>query len=179
VQSDKASVTITSRYDGTILKIHHGVDEIALVGKPLLDFEIEDEDGDSSDSDSDTDIKQVKVENIGSTVEASNIQAVARSIVPATPAVRRIAMENKVDLSKVKATGRNGRVLKGDVLEYLGEVPAGTNIPHPTIAAKAHLATNNSSSVIIPADRVEPLKGIRKAMLKSMTECLVRSVKYY
>lgn len=45
VQSDKASVTITSRYDGKINKIHKNVDEIALVGKPLLDFEIKDETG--------------------------------------------------------------------------------------------------------------------------------------
>lgn len=45
VQSDKASVTITSRYDGKIIKLHHTIDEIALVGSPLLDFEVQ-EDGD-------------------------------------------------------------------------------------------------------------------------------------
>ena len=42
VQSDKASVTITSRYDGVIKKLHYNVDEIALVGKPLVDIESED-----------------------------------------------------------------------------------------------------------------------------------------
>ncbi|VDM82869.1 unnamed protein product, partial [Strongylus vulgaris] len=42
----------------------------------------------------------------------------------ATPAVRRIAMENKVDLKKVKGTGRDGRVLKEDVLKFLGQVCA-------------------------------------------------------
>lgn len=45
VQSDKASVTITSRYDGKIVKLHHNVDEIALVGSPLLDFDVEEENG--------------------------------------------------------------------------------------------------------------------------------------
>lgn len=39
VQSDKASVTITSRYDGIIRKLHYGLDEIARVGKPLVDIE--------------------------------------------------------------------------------------------------------------------------------------------
>lgn len=39
VQSDKASVTITSRYDGIIRKLHYNVDEIAYVGKPLVDIE--------------------------------------------------------------------------------------------------------------------------------------------
>lgn len=41
VQSDKASVTITSRYDGVIKKLHHQVEQVAYVGKPLLDIEIE------------------------------------------------------------------------------------------------------------------------------------------
>lgn len=40
VQSDKASVTITSRYDGVISKLYHQVDDIALVGKPLVDIEV-------------------------------------------------------------------------------------------------------------------------------------------
>lgn len=39
VQSDKASVTITSRYDGIIRKLHYDVDTIAFVGSPLVDIE--------------------------------------------------------------------------------------------------------------------------------------------
>lgn len=39
VQSDKASVTITSRYDGEISKLYYAVDDVALVGKPLVDIE--------------------------------------------------------------------------------------------------------------------------------------------
>lgn len=87
-----------------------------------------------------------------------------------TPAVRRIAMENKVDLSKVPATGRQGRVLKGDVLEYLNLVPAGTNKPHPTIV---HTVAVPVTQKQVAADRVEQLKGVRKIMFKSMTESLV------
>jgi hypothetical protein len=41
VQSDKASVTITSRYDGVIKKLYYEVDATALVGTPLVDIETE------------------------------------------------------------------------------------------------------------------------------------------
>ena len=43
VQSDKASVTITSRYDGIVKKIHYALDETALVGKALVDIELDED----------------------------------------------------------------------------------------------------------------------------------------
>ena len=41
-ETDKATLTITSPYDGVIKKIYHENDSIAIVGNPLADFEIED-----------------------------------------------------------------------------------------------------------------------------------------
>ncbi|RCN38123.1 Biotin-requiring enzyme [Ancylostoma caninum] len=40
VQSDKAAVTITSRYDGVIKKLHFNVDDVARVGQPLVEIEV-------------------------------------------------------------------------------------------------------------------------------------------
>ena len=35
---------ITSHYDGVVCKIHYEVDDIAKVGNPLVDIELEDDD---------------------------------------------------------------------------------------------------------------------------------------
>lgn len=123
----------------------------------------------SSGSSSEEEDASVKSDATKGEEDAST--ATLKSKVLATPAVRRIAMENKVDLSAVPATGRAGRVLKGDVLEYLNLVPAGTNVPHPTLLRVAQPLSEKTGAVAV--DRVEALKGIRKAMFKSMTESLV------
>ena len=40
-----------------------------------------------------------------------------------SPAVRKIVVENKIDLEKVKGTGKEGRVLKGDLISMMGVNP--------------------------------------------------------
>lgn len=40
VQSDKAAVEITSRYAGTITRLHHAVGDLVQVGEPLVDIEL-------------------------------------------------------------------------------------------------------------------------------------------
>jgi 2-oxoglutarate dehydrogenase E2 component (dihydrolipoamide succinyltransferase) len=40
-----------------------------------------------------------------------------------SPAVRKIAAENKIDLKKVSGSGKEGRILKGDLISIMGENP--------------------------------------------------------
>jgi 2-oxoglutarate dehydrogenase E2 component (dihydrolipoamide succinyltransferase) len=40
-----------------------------------------------------------------------------------SPAVRKIVFENKIDLDKVKGSGKDGRILKGDLISMMGASP--------------------------------------------------------
>ncbi len=40
-----------------------------------------------------------------------------------SPAVRKIAVENKINLDEVKGTGKDGRILKGDLISLMGANP--------------------------------------------------------
>lgn len=168
VQSDKASVTITSRYDGKVSKLYYSIDDIALVGKPLVDFEVEDDEKTlSEESDSESAYSS-----------DSDSEALKYRKTLTTPSVRRIAKENNIDLAKVHGTGKQGRILKGDVLEYLNLIPKGTQKPHPTLKetpideflippALTH------RTVVSPLEhKIVPMKGVPKVMFKTMTEAL-------
>ncbi|XP_061894331.1 lipoamide acyltransferase component of branched-chain alpha-keto acid dehydrogenase complex, mitochondrial [Entelurus aequoreus] len=183
VQSDKASVTITSRYDGVIRKLYYDMDAIALVGKPLVDIETES----SSDLIQEEDV----VETPAMAREEHTHQEIKGHKTQATPAVRRLAMENNIKLSEVVGTGRDGRILKEDILNFLAKQTGAilpptpfqeiqTPPPPPPIAA-ARPATTLSGLKAPPTmpkpvftgkDVTEPLKGFHKAMMKTMTAAL-------
>ena len=40
-----------------------------------------------------------------------------------SPAVRKIAKENKIDVKNIKGTGKDGRILKGDLINLMGTMP--------------------------------------------------------
>lgn len=103
VQSDKASVTITSRYDGRIMKLYHSIDDVALVGKPLVDFDVDEED---EDSDGCTTSSSESEGSASSSDEESSRKVIT------TPSVRRISKEHNVDLTKVHPTGIYAYILQ-------------------------------------------------------------------
>ncbi|KAJ2479964.1 hypothetical protein EV174_003870 [Coemansia sp. RSA 2320] len=135
VASDKATVEITSRYDGTVKKLHYKDNDIALVGKPIVDIELDDP---SSDSGAAAPVSEPASEPVPELEPASalepatqpntNVQFVkppkdfsgdrTNDVVYATPAVRRIAREHSIDLRYVEGTGKSGRILKEDVHRF-------------------------------------------------------------
>ncbi|XP_051979642.1 lipoamide acyltransferase component of branched-chain alpha-keto acid dehydrogenase complex, mitochondrial [Xyrauchen texanus] len=182
VQSDKASVTITSRYDGIIRKLYYDVDSIALVGTPLVDIE--------------TNGGQVEgpQEDVVETPAISQVEHTHQDIkghkTQATPAVRRLAIENNIKLSEVIGTGKDERILKEDILNFIARQTGAILPPAPfqeirPPASAAPLAKPKEKVLppsiptsVVPKpvftgkDRTEPVKGFQKAMVKTMSAAL-------
>merc|ERR1711871_446560 len=171
VQSDKANVEITSRYAGKITKINIEEGGIAQVGSVLL--EIEQPGGDIAASEPEQASVDAPAAVAAPAVAVGSATAAETSAggkVLTTPAVRRIAKENNVDLTMVPATGPNGRILKGDILAFLEgggtAVPAAT--PQPSTPAPALTPVPRPSL----AGTVEPVRGLKRAMVNKMNVAL-------
>uniref|UniRef100_A0A4W6FV86 Dihydrolipoamide acetyltransferase component of pyruvate dehydrogenase complex n=1 Tax=Lates calcarifer TaxID=8187 RepID=A0A4W6FV86_LATCA len=167
VQSDKASVTITSRYDGVIRKLYYDVDATALVGKPLVDIETE--------SGSEVIQEEDVVETPAMAREEHTHQEIKGHKTQATPAVRRLAMENNIKLSEVVGTGKDGRILKEDILNFLAKQTGAILPPTPFQEIQTPVTKpppTTPKPVFTGKDVTEPLKGFHKAMVKTMSAAL-------
>ncbi|XP_029654595.1 lipoamide acyltransferase component of branched-chain alpha-keto acid dehydrogenase complex, mitochondrial-like [Octopus sinensis] len=83
VSSDKANVTITSRYSGVIKKLYYLTNDDAMVGHPLIDIEIDDQ------QEIETNLYPTNAENVSPKTTSFENESIM-----ATPAVRRLAREN-------------------------------------------------------------------------------------
>lgn len=165
VQSDKASVTITSRYDGIVKSLRYKVDDVALVGEPLLDIEIDDDSSSTAEKDAEKRDVDETVNISGKDEKTDETDRILQKAL-ATPAVRRIATENKINLKDVVATGKEGRVLKEDILAHLQKISAEPSRPVKQEAPKQEATGSMTSKTI-------ELKGYTKHMWKTMTQSLV------
>eukprot|EP00644_Phytophthora_capsici_P010393 jgi/Phyca11/548717/estExt2_Genewise1Plus.C_PHYCAscaffold_300023 len=146
VQSDKATVEITSRYDGVVTKVHYEVGEMAKVGSTLIDIDVDEATAATVQVPTPVSQEPVAVSTpvqetpVAPTPVLSRIPFAPRTVekeekILTSPSVRRLAMEHSIDLHDVEGTGPQGRILKGDLLEYIRKMMvksmnAALNIPH-------------------------------------------------
>jgi len=172
VSTDKAIVEIPSMYNGRITKLHHAAGDIAKVHSPLFTIEIESEqDASSSEPQAGQELQRNR-EPQGIPVEQVEAQqSLADSTkVLTTPAVRKMAREHQLDLGTIPGSGKQGRVLKEDVLSFLAADKA-VDALTPTLQPILGPSSNQTSKPgVVVEDRVELIRGVRKIMAERMAE---------
>jgi len=167
VITDKVTVEIPSPFEGKILKILAKEGDVVKVHQPILVYSESDEEFEEVPSKiTDVEVKkEVKEEEI----EEREISEVPQRRVLAAPAVRRLAKEMGIDLSKVKGTGPKGRIRKVDLLRYAEEV----KVEKPVEERKVEIP---KEVVIEEGIKRIPIRGVRRSIAEHLRKSKDRAV---
>ncbi|MDD3355520.1 MAG: dihydrolipoamide acetyltransferase family protein [Dysgonamonadaceae bacterium] len=178
METDKVVADIPSPKDGTIVALFGEVGEVAIVGEPLVEIEIEGVHGEDAQEEAkkeyapepeEEDFEEEEAAAVVGTMETAGKGAVMaasdegsekepeKEAKPerkalATPVARAMAKEMDIDINEVKGTGPSGRVTKADIENFK---------PAKKGKVKKHE---------IPTDEFtyEPLSQIRKTISRNM-----------
>lgn len=154
VMTDKATVEMTSPVTGKILALKGEPGQMAAVGAPLVEFELEAADGTSpKDKRAEAPAPEIP-KRVADRLAAADKKALA------SPAVRLRASDLGVSLSLVQGSGPGGRITHGDIDDYIARSKrAVTKTKSPTPAAS-------------PAGEFEEVKliGLRRRIAEKMQE---------
>ncbi|KAG9415966.1 hypothetical protein AC1031_000357 [Aphanomyces cochlioides] len=200
VQSDKATVEITSRFDGVVTKVHYEVGAMAKVGSPLIDLEVSEEVAAANSAGSGPKkaapaakkvepLKKAAPTPVAAAPKAapvaptptaapaslSSIVRTKTGKVLTTPSVRRLAREHNIDLDDIPVEG--DRILKGDILNYIAQISESKYQPPveetPDATSSATTSSSSSSSFqFLTESQTIPVNPIQKMMVKSMNAAL-------
>ncbi|XP_062209309.1 lipoamide acyltransferase component of branched-chain alpha-keto acid dehydrogenase complex, mitochondrial-like isoform X1 [Phragmites australis] len=168
VQSDKATIEITSRFQGKVHQIHFGPGDIVKVGETLLKMIVGDSQSVSHDNIAPPIDKSLGVDSTNPSGE-DNIPSGALS----TPAVRHLAKQYGLNINDIQGTGKDGRVLKEDVLNHAvskGLRKELSSVLEENIGQVELLEEGKSLlDVHCYEDKKIPLRGYQRSMVKSMS----------
>ncbi|CAM4155931.1 2-oxo acid dehydrogenase subunit E2 [Vreelandella rituensis] len=179
VMTDKALVEITAPEAGRITRLYVSKGEIAKVHAPLFGYQTDEESTQGNEPQATpapaaTEPQEQKSPAAAGAMpertpspssatpqESSQLTRGAYGRVPASPAVRRLVREYKLELEVIPGSGKDGRVLKEDVLNFVEQGESGQG--DVSVASTSPVASSEEV-------RVEPLRGIRAVMAKRMVE---------
>jgi pyruvate dehydrogenase E2 component (dihydrolipoamide acetyltransferase) len=192
VQNDKAVVEIPSPVAGTVEEVLVAEGTVATVGQTLITFDAPGYEhlkfkGDDHEEEAPKQEETKQVAIPAAAIESTTNNAIVETQavvdpnrrVIAMPSVRKYAREKSVDLIRVQGSGKNGRILREDVDNFLSGGTAqvvATNQPanqeQGTATATAAPTEEKKQAAAIPQGQYpetrEKMSGIRKAIAKAM-----------
>ena len=170
IATDKVDSEVPSEVDGVLVEILFNADDVVQVGQTMAIIEtnsdtpaVEPPENTTENTTEDTDaVKQVAArvseakQAVATPVVVSNTQGRFYS-----PLVKKIAQKENIsqeELDAIVGTGKDGRVSKNDMLDYLKNRGAGTSVSKPVaLQAKEKPVSVNGSDEIIEMTRMGKL----------------------
>ncbi len=199
METAKAVVEVPSPFSGKVIRRAGEAGDVILTGAALVEIELDaslPQRADAQDTghhhgppaaapakaDAEPAAMEPEETDAGTVVgamESSNAvrteQAIAIGGIKAMPAVRALAKKMKVDLARVRATGADGVITLADVKAAAAD-PSSTVTPVSAPIPSAAVASARVSAPSVPFsappagnDKDEPIRGVRRNMLRSMS----------
>jgi pyruvate dehydrogenase E2 component (dihydrolipoamide acetyltransferase) len=181
IETDKATVEVESSASGVVRKLLVEAGSVVPIGEPIAIVGSADEKIDEAPSKGTEPKAEKKTEEpkaeapqaekpkadekqaVPTTPEAAPAAAAQDGAVKASPLAKKIARDNKVDLSRVQGTGPGGRVVRKDVEAALSAGPS----------QKAEGRPSAPIPSVVPVSREDEtvqLTRLRQAIARRMTE---------
>ncbi len=169
VVSDKVTTEVPSDFEGVIKETFVELDTDYPIGTLLMTIEVE-----GADEAPAAPAVEEKVEVPAAPVAAAPAKPAGAAAGRFSPAVLKLAGEKGIDLSLVTGTGKEGRITRKDILNF---VPGETPVAAPAVEAAPVAETPVAAPKAAPApvfasgnDEVVPADGVRKAIAKKMVQ---------
>lgn len=155
IETDKVVLEVVAPQDGVVSEVIKAEGDIVLSGEVIGKF-------DAGAKGSASESKEEPKADESNTGESSSAEVVM------SPAARKLADENDVDPSQVPATGKDGRLTKEDIVNYLSDKPSASS----SSEAAAKPAAEPSSPQLVgerPEKRV-PMTRLRSSIARRLLD---------
>ena len=170
IETDKVVLEVVAPSDGTLTAIYKREGSTVMAEEVLGDFEpgevSHDETPSSSKSSSATESVLESVEPATIPREETMTLSDGTNEVLASPAARKMASEHNIDISRIKGTGKGGRITKEDVLKAVA-------IEEGQVSQATASDNNHVAMEVVSGERIErrvPMTRLRASIARRMVE---------
>ena len=164
IETDKVTNEITSPASGVVLKILAQKDEVVKVGSTLAWVGKAGESLETSQPEEKKDLSKAATIPAPDVLELTKVVEKPSGLI--SPAVKKLAEENQVDLNLVKGTGQEGRVTREDTLAFLEakktKQPQTISQPEEIVEKAEPIPQGSVSGTLLP------ITSIRKQIAERM-----------
>mgnify|MGYP000306501605 FL=1 len=173
IETDKVVLEVVAQEDGQITEILKGEGETVLAEEVLARYKAGavSEKGPSNPAENDTSASlaasaSTSTATTSATIESTGAAASAAEAI-ASPAAKKIAEENHLDVTKLVGSGKGGRITKEDVLKA---VEASDKISATVVPTQANLVIETPISNEGRVERRVPMTRLRASVARRLIE---------